>query len=61
MAGEPHELNPGSGADLAPALDLFQMTITAFSIGETGSLSLDFDSGAKLVVTPHPRFEAWGA
>jgi hypothetical protein len=57
--GEWHDLDPGSGAALAPALDLFQMTITEPAVGETGSLTLGFDSGAQLVVTPHPQFEAW--
>jgi hypothetical protein len=57
--GEWHELDPGSGVTLAPALGLFQMTITTLAVGETGGLTLGFDSGAELVVVPHPQFEAW--
>jgi hypothetical protein len=52
--GEWHELDPGSG----PALELFHMTITELAVGETGSLTVDFDSGAEIVVSPHVRFEA---
>lgn len=58
-SGEWHELDPGAGATVAPALNLFQTTVTALAVGETGSLTLDFDSGAELVVTPHRQFEAW--
>jgi hypothetical protein len=54
-----HELDPGIGSALAPVLDLFQTTITAVHIGDTGALTLAFDSGAELIVTPHQQFEAW--
>jgi hypothetical protein len=34
-------------------------TITELTVGETGSLTLGFDSGAELVVTSHSQFETW--
>lgn len=40
-------------------LGLFQLTVTELAVGEAGSLTLGFDSGAELVVTPHQQFEAW--
>lgn len=58
-AGEWHELDPGTSTTVAPAVELFMTTITELAVGDTGSLTLDFDSGARLVVTPHPQYEAW--
>ncbi|MEU8409502.1 DUF6188 family protein [Micromonospora sp. NPDC048842] len=58
-AGEWHELDPGSGSALAPALDLFRRAVTAVEIRAKGALHLTFDEGLQLHVGPHPRYESW--
>ena len=57
--GEWHELDPGAGSSLAPALDLFGRTVTAVEIRGKGALHLTFDDGAQLHVGPHPQYESW--
>jgi hypothetical protein len=59
-AGQCHELDPGtSRSALAPVIDLFLRTITAVTVIDRGTLTLDFDNGAQLVVSPHPQYESW--
>ncbi|MFG1992902.1 DUF5984 family protein [Actinoplanes sp. NPDC048988] len=58
-AGRRHKLDPGSGAALAPALDLFQRTVTAVDIRADGALHLTFGEGFQLSVAPHPDYESW--
>src|SRR4051794_31453691 len=48
--GEWHELDPGTGSALAPALDLFRRTVTAVDIRGKGALHLTFDEGLQLHV-----------
>jgi hypothetical protein len=57
--GEWHELDPGTGADLAPVLGLFTKTTTTVEIRGQGTLAIGFDDGAKLFISPHPQFESW--
>jgi Family of unknown function (DUF6188) len=57
--GEWHELDPGTGSSLAPALDLFRRTITAVEIRGNGSLHLTFDDGSELHAGPHRQYESW--
>jgi hypothetical protein len=57
--GEWHELDPGTGSRLAPALDLFRRTVTAVEIRAKGALHLTFDDGFQLHVGPDPRYESW--
>ena len=40
-------------------IDLFFKTITAVTVTDRGTLTLDFDDGAQLVVTPDPQYESW--
>lgn len=57
--GEWHELDPGTGARLAPVLDLFMKTITTVEIRNHGALALAFDDGCELFVGTDPQFESW--
>src|SRR3954449_843689 len=57
--GNRHELDPGTGSRLAPALDLFRRTVTAVDVPGEGALQLIFDDGAELHVSPHPESESW--
>ena len=59
-AGQCHELDPStSRSALAPVIDLFLATITAVTVIDRGTLTLDFDNGAQLAVSPHPQYESW--
>ena len=59
-AGKRHELDPNtSRSALAPVIDLFFKTITAVTVTDRGTLTLDFDDGAQLVVSPDPQYESW--
>lgn len=40
-------------------IDLLFKTITAVTVIDRGTLTLDFDSGAQLVVSPDPQYESW--
>ena len=54
-AGQCHELDPStSRSALAPVIDLFLATIRAVTVIDRGTLTLDFDNGAQLAVSPHP-------
>jgi hypothetical protein len=57
--GEWHELDPGTGAALAPILDLFRRTVTTVEIRTRGALHLTFDDGAQLNVGPDPQYDSW--
>lgn len=58
-AGDWHELDPGTGSNLAPVLDLFMKTITIVEIRKHGALNLTFDDNAELFIGPHPQFDSW--
>lgn len=59
-AGKSHELDPNtSRSALAPVIDLLFKTVAAVTVIDRGTLTLDFDSGAQLVVTPDPQYESW--
>uniref|UniRef100_UPI00066E3F7F DUF6188 family protein n=1 Tax=Streptomyces sp. SBT349 TaxID=1580539 RepID=UPI00066E3F7F len=53
------ELVPGSGLSLAPALGLFEQSITSVDVRGLGTLTLDFTNSASLRVDPDPQFESW--
>jgi hypothetical protein len=57
--GEWHELDPGTGVGLAPALDLFGKTVTTVEVGNRGALSIGFGDGAELWIGPHAEFASW--
>ncbi|MGK5741416.1 DUF6188 family protein [Micromonospora sp. URMC 103] len=57
--GQWHELNPGTGASLAPVPDLFGQTITSVEIRGKGTLHLAFDNRAELHVGPDRSYESW--
>ncbi|MBA2948699.1 hypothetical protein H1D24_23460 [Streptomyces sp. PSKA28] len=57
--GEWHELEPGSGVNLAPVLGLFGQSITAVDVQGRGALSIDFGDGAGLRIGPDAQFESW--
>jgi hypothetical protein len=54
-----HELDPGTGINLAPALDLFGKTITAVEIKGRGALELAFDDNAVLHIGPDRQYPSW--
>ena len=59
-AGSCHELDPNtSRSALAPVIDLFFKSITGVTVTDRGTLTLDFDDGAQLIVSPHPQYESW--
>jgi hypothetical protein len=58
-AGEWHELDPGSGSDLAPVLDLFRRTLSTAEIRDWGALHLTFNDGAELHIDPDAQYESW--
>lgn len=56
IQGQSHELDPNtSRSALAPVIDLLYKTITAVTVIDRGTLTLDFYSGAQLVVSPDPQ------
>lgn len=57
--GQWHELDPGTGASLAPVLDLFGQTVTSVEIRGKGALHLTFGNGAELHVGPDHNYESW--
>ena len=59
-AGNCHELDPEtSRSALAPVIDLFLKSITEVTVTDRGTLTLDFDDGAQLTVSPDPQYESW--
>ena len=59
-AGNCHELDPStSRSALAPVIDLFFKSITGVTVTDRGTLTLDFDDGAQLTVSPDPQYESW--
>ncbi|MFD8076702.1 DUF6188 family protein [Streptomyces sp. NPDC059718] len=50
---------PGTGADLAPVLDLFGQSVTSAHVRDDGAVALGFDSGAHLWIEPDPRLTSW--
>ncbi|GIJ52347.1 hypothetical protein Val02_92330 [Virgisporangium aliadipatigenens] len=58
-AGTWHHLEPGTGAALAPVLDLFGHTVRLVEVRGAGALLMAFDSGMELRVYPHPHYESW--
>jgi hypothetical protein len=58
-AGEWHELDPGTGSRLAPALDLFMRTITTAEVRDHGALALTFEDGSELFAGPDHQFTSW--
>ncbi|SNY66360.1 DUF6188 family protein [Paractinoplanes atraurantiacus] len=63
LLGDPHgrwhKLDPGTGAALAPALNLFQRTVTGVKVRADGALHLTFDEGFQLCIDPHTDYESW--
>jgi len=57
--GEWHELEPGTGSNLAPALDLFMKTITTVEIRNHGALALTFDDSSEIFIGVDAQFESW--
>ncbi|MFI7492989.1 DUF6188 family protein [Micromonospora echinaurantiaca] len=57
--GQWHELGPGTGASLAPVLDLFGQIISSVEIRDKGALHLTFGNGAELHVGPNHHYESW--
>ncbi len=54
------DLDPAtSRSALAPVIDLFFKTVTSLAVGDHGTLTLDFDDGAQLVVRPDEQYESW--
>lgn len=59
-AGNCHELDPNtSRSALAPVIDLIFKSITGVTVTDRGTLTLDFDHGAQLTVSPDPRYDSW--
>ena len=58
-AGDRHELDPGTGASLAPVLDLFRQTVSTVDISGRGALHLTFDNKAELYIGPDAQYESW--
>jgi hypothetical protein len=58
-AGDWHELDPGTGASLAPVLDLFRQTVSTVEIRGRGALHLTFDNKAELHIGPDAQYESW--
>ena len=46
-------------ADLGPLLALYPDVLAKAVVGEDNSLTLTFESGASLLVPPHPQWESW--
>ncbi|MFF4598306.1 DUF6188 family protein [Amycolatopsis sp. NPDC001319] len=59
VEGVSHELEPGSGAALAPVLALFGQRVTEVAVPEEGTLTVVFDGGAELRVGPDRQYESW--
>ncbi|MFI1400378.1 DUF6188 family protein [Streptomyces sp. NPDC020681] len=57
--GDWHELDPGTGARLAPVLALFGQSITAVDVQGRGALAIEFEDSAGLWIGPDPQFESW--
>jgi hypothetical protein len=57
--GAVHHLDPEVRIDLGPLLALYPDSLAAAYVSERAALHLDFDSGAAVVVSPDPQYEAW--
>jgi hypothetical protein len=56
---EPVRLVP-ERQEVAPALALFGAEVLSAVVFKSGALRLVFNSGSRLNVKPHPKYEAWG-
>ncbi|MET8909490.1 DUF6188 family protein [Micromonospora sp. NPDC004551] len=51
--------SPGTGASLAPVLDLFGLTVSSVETRGKGALHLTFDNGTELHVESVHNYESW--
>ena len=58
-AGRWYQLDPNDRGGLGAFAALYPDTVADILMSLDGELSMTFASGARLVVPPHPRFEAW--
>ncbi|MEP7158990.1 MAG: DUF6188 family protein [Chloroflexota bacterium] len=56
---EEFDLEADLGAAAASLVPLLGQTATMARAQEDGTLNIELDGGARLLVVPHPRFEAW--
>jgi hypothetical protein len=54
-----YQLDPNDRPGLGPFAALYPDTAVDILMSPDGELGMTFASGARLVVPPHPRFEAW--
>jgi hypothetical protein len=59
VTGQSHQLDPNDKGGLGTFTALYPGTATDILMSREGELSVTFNSTAKLVVPPHPRYEAW--
>jgi len=58
-AGRSYQLDPNDRGGLGAFAALYPDTAADILMSPDGELGMTFVSGARLVVPPHPRFEAW--
>jgi hypothetical protein len=58
-AGDWHEVDPGSVDTLRPVLRLFMSTVATVAVSERGALTIEFEDGHGLFVSPDAAFESW--
>jgi|SRR5579872_1609672 len=51
-------VEPGNVDTVCAALKIFNKDVAAISV-ENGTLRVEFEGGAWLLVSPHPKYEAW--
>jgi hypothetical protein len=57
--GRSYQLDPNDRGGLGPFAALYPDTAADILMSPDGELGMTFASGTRLVVPPHPRFEAW--
>lgn len=59
VKGRSYQLDPNARADLGPFAALYPDTATDVLMSGRGVIDVTFESGSRLVVPPHPQYEAW--
>jgi len=58
-AGKSVVVNPGNAESAAPLLRLFGAEVKTAEAKQDGTLVVEFHQDRSLVVSPHPKYEAW--
>ena len=57
--GGERSLDPADTEGMSPTLGLLRRELRSLTVTRAGVLAVGFRDGAEIIVTPHPRLEAW--